>query len=199
MTSVSGLLKIGEAQATLQSIGRRQRGSQFIFVLVLLALMVAGIFLGTVIAPIIDRFLGGAKTPDDWWSGAVRGGAFGMAGAALVYRFVVGKRMLLGRFRKLLIEKGSPPELSLCMETTTEALHYDVGELKHIAKWSCVSEVFSNHGYWIFLAQSSPFFAPKRFFADTDAERAFIKDALAHMSEAARARSKDAVAFAEAK
>jgi hypothetical protein len=59
-----------------------------------------------------------------------------------------------------------------------------------------VSELYRAKGYWIFLVQSEPWFAPDRFFVSDDEKRAFIAEALSHMSEAARARSQEAVKFA---
>jgi len=44
----------------------------------------------------------------------------------------------------------------------------------------------------VFLVQSSAMVLPRRFFASPEAERAFIAEALSHMTEAARARSPDA-------
>lgn len=200
MASVSGLLKIGEAQATIQTIAKRQRGSAYVFYLVLFALMIGGMFAGIAVTFAAFFVLDLAKIYYDWNVGLVSVvvGWVGLILGLILYQRIC-KRLTVARFRKRLIQKGTPPELPLRMEIAAEDLLYDVGDVKHIAKWSCVSEVFPNHGYWIFLAQSSPYFAPKRFFVDINAERAFVKDALSHMSEAARGRSKDAVAFAEAK
>jgi hypothetical protein len=198
MTCVSGLLKIGEAQSTLRNVGKRQRGSANFFYLILVALMMGGMFAGIMIAFAVFLALDFEKIHYGWDAGSVSMwvGWFGMFTGAVLYQRIC-KGLTVARFRKRLIQKGSPAELPLRMEIAPENLLYDVGDVKHMAKWSCVSEVFPSHGYWIFLAQASPFFAPKRFFADPDAERAFLKEALAHMSEAARGRSKEAVAFAE--
>ena len=59
-----------------------------------------------------------------------------------------------------------------------------------------VTEMFPSRGYWVLMAQASPLFAPKRLFASADDERRFVAEALSRMSEASRARSKEAVAFA---
>ncbi len=181
MTSVSGLLKIGEANAACRDIGARQRGTAITYYVALVALGLGGAAIGYFAwAP--DRNLGAAV---GWVCGAI------------LYA-LTARRFTMMLFRRRLVEKGSPLNLPLGMEIAPDTLRYDVGDVQHIAKWSCVSELFRSHGYWIFLVQASPWIAPKRFFADGDAERAFIKDALAHMNEAARARSRVAVAFAEA-
>ena len=198
MTCVSGLLKIGEAQSTLRNIGKRQRGSAYVFYLILVALMIGGMVAGVTITFAVFLVLDFAKIHHDWDVGSVSMwvGWFGMFVGVILYQRIC-KRLTVARFRNRLIQKGTTPELPLGMEIAPEDLLYDVGDVKHVAKWSCVSEVFPSHGYWIFL-ESSPYFAPKRFFANVDGERAFLKDALAHMSEAARGRSKEAVAFAGA-
>jgi len=199
MSSVSGLLKIGEAQATMWSIGKRQRGSVFGFYALLLALMVGGLIAGFVVTFLIDIGLDAAKVPHNWTEDVpVDGGWIGLASGFVAYYFL-SKRLLVVRFRRRLVEKGSQPELPLQLVIRPDVLFYEVGDLQKIAKWSGVSEVFRSHAYWIFLALSDPIFAPMRFFTSVDAERAFIKDALSHMNEAARARSPDAVAFAEGK
>jgi hypothetical protein len=45
------------------------------------------------------------------------------------------------------------------------------------------------------MVQSDPWFAPDRFFASDAEARAFLREALSHMSEEARGRSSDAVKF----
>jgi len=122
---------------------------------------------------------------------ACAGALVGLFGYAYVCR-----RFTVWRFRTKLQDKGTPLHMNLRMELTPEALVYEVQDIYHRAKWSGVSELFPNRGYWIFIAQSSPFFAPKRFFASEAEERAFVREALGHMSERARARSEAAVKFA---
>jgi len=182
MSSVSGLLKIGEASPTVQTILTRTRGARYTYLLIAFVMMAVGAAIG---------YFGWQRDP-------VLGLLVGYVCGAAVY-LLLARRLTVARFRKRLTAKGSPLNLSLRMEITQDALVYEVGDILKAAKWPCVSELFDNHGYWIFLAQSSPYFAPKRFFADREAERAFIKEALAHMNEAARSRSRDAVAFAEAR
>lgn len=64
--------------------------------------------------------------------------------------------------------------------------------------WPGVTEIAPmRKRHWLIILAGSGYVIPRRFFANVEAERAFIRDALGHMSEAARGRSKKAVAFAE--
>jgi hypothetical protein len=62
--------------------------------------------------------------------------------------------------------------------------------------WQAVSEIFPARRHWLFLANSAAHCVPKHCFADAAAERAFIAAAVAQLSDTARARSPEAVAFA---
>jgi hypothetical protein len=183
MSAVSGLLQVGEASRTVRTIAARQRGSLVYYYAILFALAVAGGVVGYLVARFVMHVDGDVGVP------------FGFSGGAIVYLFVV-RRVAIKRFRSRMVQKGHPPDLQLRMEITPEALLYSLGGIRQIADWSAVSELFESRGYWIFLAQSSPYFAPKRFFESFAAEKAFVASALAHMSDDARARSKKAVAFA---
>jgi len=183
MSAVSGLLRVGEASLTVRTIAARQRGSMAYYYAILLALVVTGAVVGYLVARYLFRTDGALGVP------------FGFSGGAIAYLLVV-RRVAMTRFRSRMVRKGHPPDLQLHMEITPEALLYNLGGIRQIADWSAVSELFESRGYWIFLVQSSPYFAPKRFFETVAAEKAFVASALAHMGDDARARSKTAVAFA---
>lgn len=172
------MLRVGEASGTMMAIAQRQRGRPWIHYALVAVLAGAG------------SFAGANLWPSDAQLGTIVGGLAGV----LVY-YALSRRMTQARFRARMVEKGFAPELPLSMEIAPDALHYRIGDVRQTASWSAVSELFHNRQYWIFLVQSSPWFAPQRFFADTDAERAFIAEALSRMSEAARSRSAEAVAF----
>ena len=196
MQSVSGLLKIGEAQATLKSVGRRQRGATYSYYLVMFALAIFGAAVGYFIFVFLGRVLAGTAVGSFAWQfDPVFGGGIGATCGILSYP-IICKRLTLMRFRKRMVDRGFPRELSLNMEIAPDKLRYGIGEVQHIAEWSAVTELFASRGYWIFLVQMSPWFLPKRFFADHNAEMTFVAEALAHMNEASRLRSPDAVAFA---
>tara|TARA_R110002167_G_scaffold20955_5_gene76223 strand:- start:777 stop:1352 length:576 start_codon:yes stop_codon:yes gene_type:complete len=63
------------------------------------------------------------------------------------------------------------------------------------APWRAVSDLFLAGPYWVVLAQANPIYLPRRFFADTDAERGFIAAMLDRMSPEAVLRSPEAVAL----
>jgi hypothetical protein len=62
--------------------------------------------------------------------------------------------------------------------------------------WAAVSEIFPARKHWLILANTAAHCVPKHCFADAAAERAFIAEALARLSPAARKRSPEAIAFA---
>jgi len=185
MAAVSGLLRIGEATSTLRSIGARQRGSSFFYSAIVFGMIIAGGICGNLLALYVVH--------SDAEFGTIIGVVAGSAGYLLIAR-----PLTIARFRSRMVEKGHPPLLPLEVETTPEALLYRIGDIRQTAPWSAVSELFESRGYWIFLVQSSPFFAPKRFFENPAAEKAFLRAALERMSEDARGRSQQAVAFANA-
>jgi hypothetical protein len=88
----------------------------------------------------------------------------GLVGWVFTIRFVAMKG-----FRDRLTANGLATTFPLRIEIDAEALRYIVGDVTTVAEWACVTEVFESAGYWVFLAQASPLFAPKRYFADTAA------------------------------
>jgi hypothetical protein len=94
--------------------------------------------------------------------------------------------------RKALAERGQAYEQSLTLRLTPEALVYDLADLTMTARWPCVTDLYQTRKYWVFLVQSSAMVLPRRFFITPEAERDFIVEAMARMTDAARARSPDA-------
>ena len=194
MSSVFGVLKVGEAQAILQNKGTYRLGAKLIYCIVLFVLIIASEVLGALVGEFVgqlDHMLGGSI-------GAVIGGAIAYAIICICLTPV--------RYRRRMVDSGFPLQLCLRTEITPDELVYKIGEEQHTAKWSAVTELSAvperlagYGGYWIFLTQSSsyfaPYFIPRRFFADGFAQRAFVNEALAHMNEAARLRSQKAVAI----
>jgi hypothetical protein len=184
VSNISGVLKVGEAQAAMRAIATRQRGPALVYYGLLCGLMILGGLGGAAVDILLN--------PPD----AHMGFAIGlMVGSVLYVLFC--RRITLSRFRKRLSARGISLDLPLNMEVTPNALAYTVGDVQQRAKWNAVTELFQSHGYWIFLVQSSPWFAPKHFFADAPAERSFVEAALARMGEEAKRRSSDAVNFIE--
>jgi hypothetical protein len=176
--AIAGVLRVGEANATMEAVGRRQRGSRWIFLAVLAIIDVAGAFAGAKLWP---------ERPD---FGIIAG-----VGIATLIYVNLARRWTVARVRSRLAQRGVALELQLSMQIQPEALFYRVGDVDQKAAWHAVTELFHSRQYWIFLVQGSAWFAPQRFFVDKEAERAFVGEALSRMSEAARARSFDAIAF----
>jgi hypothetical protein len=185
MASVSGKIRIGEASAACGKIGARQRGPIYIFYL----WMIVFAAVGTVLGYAADRWAA-YKAPIDFW-------LIGLWLGIIVYA-LIGRKIGVWRFRKRLTGKGTPLDMPMRMEISAEALVYELADVYHRAKWSAISELFHAKGYWIFLVQSTPWFAADRFFTSEEDKKVFLREALSHMTEDARQRSPDAVKFIEA-
>lgn len=181
MTSITGTIRIGEAQATCAATAKRQRGS-------------SGLYFGMMFAL--------------WIGGGLAGWAIGLAlrtdvtlaiciGAvvALLCYVPLAKRLAVARYKHRLTGAGTPLDMPAAMTITPEALIYTVSDIEKRGAWRAVSELFHAKGYWIFMVQSEPWFAPDHFFASEADKRAFLREALSHMSEEARGRSAGAVEF----
>jgi len=180
MSGVSGTLNVGEASATIKEVMSRLQGGRGIssFIAVLTLVVCAGV--------------GGVL----WRSNQVVGIVAGVVVGLILWVFLY-QRLSQYLYRRRFSERGFPLLLPLSIAFTDEALDYTLGDVREIAKWSAVTEIFPSHGYWIFLAQGSPFYVPERFFQTKSEERDFIRAALSHMSEAALACSPGAVNFAK--
>jgi len=106
---------------------------------------------------------------------------------ALIIRALMGPSM-----RKALAARGQACEQVLTLRLTDDAIIYDLGDLSMTARWACVTDLYRSPKHWVFLVQSSAMVLPRRFFMTPEAERDFIGEAMAMMSDAARARSPDA-------
>jgi hypothetical protein len=72
----------------------------------------------------------------------------------------------------------------------------DHGAISTLVGWPALSEIIPARRHWLFVGGALVYCVPRRFFTDDTAERAFIGGALARMSPPARARSREAAAFA---
>lgn len=124
-----------------------------------------------------------------WFPNPPLGGLIGgFAGVALQYPAY--RRAAWRAYRKRLKKRYVDVELPLRVECSDDVLIYEYGDVRQTIKWSCVSELFWNSGYWIFVAQESGYLIPQAAFAGIEAEREFVGDALSHMSAASKARSR---------
>lgn len=121
---------------------------------------------------------------------AVEASILGLGLGLLIVHLTTGPRL-----RRALALRGQTPELSVTLVQTAEGLVQDLGDVVMSARWSCVTDLYLTRKHWVFLVQSSAIVLPRRFFATSEVERAFIAEALSHMPEAAKARSPDATRF----
>jgi hypothetical protein len=185
MTAVSGQLTVGEARHAVRAVAARQRGPAYLYYAMMIAMGAAGAAAGAVVDHVFQRSRNGLGMP------------LGTCVGLILY-VLFARRITISRFRSRLAARGVPLDMPLQLEITGDGLIYTVGAVEQKAPWSVVTEVFRSRGYWIFMVQASPWFLPERFFADAQSERAFLKSALDRMSEGARSRSREAVAFAQA-
>jgi len=171
-------MKLDEADAARRNVARRFQMSGQAGYFLLIVLVLAGAAAGVVI-----------------WNGP--GMAIGVACAFLGY-WTLANRFALKGWRSQLAERGLPPEVPVSMIVATDALTYEVADVRHIAKWNAVTEIFPSQSCWLFMVDSQIWALPRRLFSDKATERAFVAAALECMSTAARDRSGTARAFAAA-
>ncbi len=173
----TGVLAVGESTIALAYIKSRWGLSPRQTKLILLAcIMTVGMLLG-------------AWLSESWFAAviSVEFAVLGLGVGLLVIQILAPRLM-----RKALAKRGQPYEQPLTLRLTPEGLVYDLADMTMTARWSSVTDLYQTRKYWVFLVQSSAMVLPRRFFANPEAERAFIGEALSRMSDAARARSPEA-------
>jgi len=183
MSEVSGILEAGEASGTARALAARQRGSAWQYWIVMLVFALVCGVLGVAVAPRL-----GVVDPVDGFTPGVMVGVLAYA--------LVARRLAVFGMRRTLASRGIATAFPLRLEATDAALVYDLGDIRQTAQWRSVTEIVRVRDYWIVIAQATPFFAPRRFFADIAAERRFVAGVLAHMTPEARERSAGAADFA---
>jgi hypothetical protein len=99
----------------------------------------------------------------------------------------------VARMKRALITRGTSNPLPVTFEITDEALALQQGALGWNAPWTTITDLNPVGPYWIFLAQGTPLYLPKRCFTSPSEEAAFVAACLARMSPSARDRSPKAV------
>jgi len=187
MASVSGELQAGEAQGATQAIAARQRGSTYLYYGVMFGLLIGGAAIGAIGGGGIDVATG-SRLGGDW------GVPLGLFAGWLAY-ILIARRLLVRRFRRQMQTRGLSTRLDYGLSFDDAGMTVRSGGVTKTAVWPAVTEVFKARDYWVFLVQMDPWFAPTRFFADADEERAFLREALGRMTPEARDRSADAVRY----
>lgn len=181
MNAIQGTIRLGEATPTARTTAKHQRGGMWVFwaliTVLVLGFGIAGIWLA-------------------WWA-KVDGtlGWLGGALAGLVAYHRLSPWLSVVRYRQTLTGKGVPLDIASRFEITDAAFVHESAGVVSIAQWAAVSEIFYEKGWWVFMVQATPWYAPDRFFADDQAKRDFLAAVLTHMTDEARGRSGDAVRF----
>lgn len=118
----------------------------------------------------------------------------GLAGIGLAtsaYSHAV-RRKLLREFAHL----GIPLEREGLYEILPEGLRLTTDRIQIFPRWEAIDTLERVKFGWALSADQLTFLLPSQSFTDEAGERAFIAAILAHMSEAARERSRMAVQFA---
>jgi hypothetical protein len=189
---VGGIISVGEAAPVAARVLRRICGPLW-----LRGVMAAGppVIVGLLAAVGEDLLLQALGRPSpDLLIGYFVGVVLGWMAWRPFYR-----KWMVARGRKRFAERGQDRELPTSIEVEPTGLRYAVGAVETRAQWSAVTDLFHVPGYWVFFVQGASMYVPDRFFPDAEAQRAFIGEALAHMTEASRKRSPDAEAFARPK
>ena len=119
----------------------------------------------------------------------------GLVIGVVVYRASC-RGFVVRRFKKRMADRGMDTRFQQTLTLNDDTIEMESGSVRAIAPWASVTEIFKAKGYWVFMVEMNAWFAPKRFFADDAAEVAFIRTALAHLTDGARERSKGAESFA---
>lgn len=88
---------------------------------------------------------------------------------------------------------ATPATLPWKLVMTAKTLGYDFGAASFRVEWTAVTALVPAGEAWVFQSASGPVRAPRRLMAEPGAEQVFLRRSLAHLNEAARAASGDAV------
>ena len=103
----------------------------------------------------------------------------------------------VGRFKRALVQRGVSNPLPVTFEIQNDALVLHQGMVEWRAPWAAITEIHPVGPYWVFLAQGTPLYLPKRYFGDQSSELTFLAECLSRMSPAAVGRSRKANALSD--
>jgi hypothetical protein len=190
MVSISGEMEAAEANGTLWAVRKRQQGSRIHFYLLMFGLIIGGALIGLLVCIVLSAT---GVMPNINFDPLIV--IAGMWIGLIVYAHLATP-WAIRRVRRRMADRGLKTRFPYSLEISDQEFAMQSGAMRAVTPWSAVTEIFRSKGYWIFMVQITPWYAPARFFPDQAAEKAFIKEALSHMTSQARARSPDAEAFA---
>jgi hypothetical protein len=131
------------------------------------------------------------------------GGPLAQSGIALLLMalYVVPLTIVYGSWRqremkRIWLERGGRDPLPMQWIVDETGFTVIQPDQETRIAWDGVSEIIPHRKQWLILANMAAHCVPKHCFADAAEERAFIAAAVAHLSQAARARSPEAMALA---
>ena len=124
MTSISGTIRIGEAQATCAATAKRQRGAAWQYFAVMFGLWIGG--------AVIGWFIGRALHFD-----VILAACAGAVVGLLSYR-PLSTRLVVWRFRRRLTGTGTPLDMPATLRVTPSALIYELAEVEKRGQWAAV-------------------------------------------------------------
>jgi hypothetical protein len=183
MTEVSGEYWFGEARGANWLLSRKISGFGLAGFILYLALVMAAMFTATTL---VDQFA------PPWLAGWLSLPSIAVVGVAVFYAWY---RWRSARLRKGWTGRGvaNPSLTSFRIDDEVFVVASPAQEIR--CRWSVISEIAPTRRHWVFIGAGLGYCVPRRFFADVEAERAFLAASLSHMSETARGRSRKAVAF----
>jgi len=95
-------------------------------------------------------------------------------------------------FARELMGRGAAGLAQPVLISIDDRLHIESAHVRSDVDWALVLELFPSADSWVLLVGPRPYPVPKRFFADEQAELAFVRAVLAHLTDAARERSSEA-------
>jgi hypothetical protein len=190
MAEASGVFALGEGQSAARTLAQRLwTGPKRFGFAVYLAFLLFGLWSVSAFGVALQR----GEDP-------VAQGGMTMA-AMLAYAIAISVIYLGWRVRTLKAiwaERGQQDPMAMRWIVGDEAfVVVQQGQETRIA-WEGVSEVAPARRHWLVLANMAAHCVPRSCFTDVVAERAFVASIVAQLPEAARARSPEAVAFANA-
>ena len=159
----------------------------------------------------LRRHLFGAKRFAQWWFVAIMlvgdivcstltdkaAPGYGWLGVLL---FTVAAVFLWTRYARTLgpkawMARGVPAVSPITYRIEDAGLVLDSPNSMTRVAWSGMSQIAPGNESWLFIGPGQAWFLPTRFFADPQAERAFLMSCLEKLSPEARARSVEVAAL----
>ncbi|MEJ1937490.1 hypothetical protein WDZ92_45425, partial [Nostoc sp. NIES-2111] len=116
-------------------------------------------------------------------------------GGAIIFSLRVCQAVQVRNFRRSLHARGVSDPLWTAFEVTDQGLICRSDAMEYRADWRAVTDLLKVGPYWVALAQAQPLMLPRRFFADSAAETAFVSAVFERLAPEAQARSRDAHHF----